>query len=72
MRDTTERLRCRCCGIPAPDVGFTIEGDLLCDACETALREHLADFAVRSMMRAVRRGASAAALAFMKHEGWPV
>lgn len=31
----SERLACRCCGIQSPDVGFTVSGDLLCDACET-------------------------------------
>lgn len=39
--DTTERLRCRCCGIASCDVGFTVEGDLLCDDCEQALAAHL-------------------------------
>ncbi len=36
-----DRLRCRCCGIGAPDVGFTIEGDVLCDDCETKLAHQI-------------------------------
>lgn len=67
---TTERLRCRCCGIGSPDVGFLVltngspdwGTDLLCDACETALRQHLADFAVRSMLRAVAKARTVGAL----------
>jgi len=37
-----ERLRCRSCGIGSPDVGFTYDGDLLCDDCEAAMAGHLA------------------------------
>ena len=40
---TMERLRCRCCGIASPDVGFTVSGDVLCDDCDTRLSAQVAD-----------------------------
>lgn len=68
----TNRARCRCCGSTGPDVGFVslthglrsnLESyDLLCDACDLALGQLLADFAVRSMMRAVARARAVGAL----------
>lgn len=42
MFEASLRLRCRCCGIAAADVGFTSDGeDLLCDECEQLLGAHL-------------------------------
>ena len=46
-----ERLGCRCCGIKSPDVGFTSDGDLLCDACDVALRLHLEATVWRGFLR---------------------
>ena len=73
---SVERLRCRCCGIASPDVGFTVSGDVLCDDCDTRLasqvgaatwRGFLAD---RARAEAARAEAEAAAkAAFVAHVG---
>lgn len=48
---TDGRLGCRCCGIKSPDVGFTSDGDALCDACDVALRLHLEAIVWRGFLK---------------------
>lgn len=48
---TSERLRCRCCGIGSPDVGFTVDGDVLCDDCETRTAAHIAALVYSGFIR---------------------
>lgn len=46
------RCGCRCCGIESPDVGFTADGDLLCDRCEAELAEQIKNALMDGFVRA--------------------